>query len=168
MKRHQSCPNLSKKLKHQSYPFLDEDSSLCDYELKTDEIASFIGLYNSYTSLDVVWIIEIVYHCNGSLRGKIAVSDIDLMKLEDFSEKLPQLKEFVLPTGGIKASHCHIIRCKCKEIVRLLHKMENNGIEIPIIIFEIFNLLANLFFQIATYENATDKIAEVTFISKSY
>lgn len=38
-------------------------------------------------------------------------NDIDL-----FNEKLPELKEFVLPTGTKAAAHCHVARCVCRRL----------------------------------------------------
>ncbi|MFV0498464.1 MAG: ATP--cob(I)alamin adenosyltransferase, partial [Bacilli bacterium] len=61
-----------------------------------------------------------------------------------------------------------IIRCKCKEIVRLMYKMVEEGIEIDVLLFEIFNLLANLFFQLALEENKKSQVPEIIFNSKSY
>jgi len=62
------------------YPFIYEDSSLCDYEIETDSLCSQIGLAIELLPVESTLrdplrtLQELVYHQNGSLRGKQAIT----------------------------------------------------------------------------------------------
>ncbi|VAW51390.1 ATP:Cob(I)alamin adenosyltransferase [hydrothermal vent metagenome] len=40
--------------------------------------------------------------------------------LDDLNESLTPLKEFILPGGGLAASHCHVARAICRRVERSL------------------------------------------------
>ncbi len=40
--------------------------------------------------------------------------------LDDMNAELPPLKEFILPGGGLAASHCHVARAVCRRVERSL------------------------------------------------
>ncbi|MEO5561203.1 MAG: cob(I)yrinic acid a,c-diamide adenosyltransferase [Dokdonella sp.] len=56
------------------------------------------------------------------IPGMAMVHDADIDRLEQvldtFNEDLPQLKEFILPGGGMAAAHCHMARTICRRAER--------------------------------------------------
>lgn len=60
------------------YPFIYEDSPVCDFEIASDELCSRIGLVLTYDLDDVSRDILLrlqpnVYHLNGSVRALVAI-----------------------------------------------------------------------------------------------
>lgn len=156
-----------------AYSYLNEDSAMCDYEIATDQLASMISVAkHSIKHIDkkeLEHLIELVYHANGSIRGKLAITEEDLSWVASLYDKYNQeLKMFVLPDGCIGASHLHVLRSNCKQIVRLIVLIQKEGITVNELIYNLFNLLSNTFFQMALYENRLENIPEVEFKSKSY
>jgi cob(I)alamin adenosyltransferase len=63
------------------------------------------------------------------IPGHKAIFDADVDRLETtldhYNAELPPLKDFILPGGGLAASHCHVARTVCRraerEVVTLSH-----------------------------------------------
>lgn len=155
-----------------AYSFLREKSNQCDYEIMTDRLASFLGLAMHFVKHidqeELLFLCEIIYHANGSIRGKNAISKKRFEKLEDIYQKYERpFKDFYLPVGCIGASYLHVLRSECKNIVRWIVKIEEEK-TVEKQIYDLFNLLANLFFYMALYENEKEGIGEKVFTSESY
>ena len=155
-----------------AYSFLDEVSSQYDYEIATDRLASFLGLAMHYIKHidkeDLLFLCETIYHANGSIRGKNAIDEERFKKVEALYKKYEVLyKEFYLPVGCIGASYLHVLRSECKNIVRWIVKIQKEK-EVDKNIYELFNLLSNLFFVMALYENKNENTEELIFQSLSY
>lgn len=158
------------------YPFIDETSPLCDYEIETDRLCSQMGLavallpVDSVLSAQLVRLQELVYHANGSVRGKMALEEADLLWLHGECER-PSVRrrgEFVLPAGCAAGAALHVARCQGKSVTRLLYKMRQQGIAVPERVIEFANLVANVLFFWALDVNAEQGFSEIVFISKSY
>jgi cob(I)alamin adenosyltransferase len=68
-----------------------------------------------------------------SIPGRVAISDDQVMRvetmLEDLNEKLPSLKEFILPGGSEAAAVCHLARTVCRRAERsVIHLGETETI----------------------------------------
>ncbi len=157
-----------------AYTFLYEDSTLCDYEVATDEFASLLGVADHWVKqFDLGPLVELVYHANGSMRGKVAITDSDMDKLismeQRLQEQLGPWKDFVLPQGSLGASHLHLLRSRAKSIVRILYRADQEpGREKLPIIHDFWNTLSNLLFLMALLENRAEGVDEKVFVSKSY
>jgi cob(I)alamin adenosyltransferase len=190
--------------KYLAYSFLYDDPAdlRCDFEIASDEISSMIGLLRSLISdealrSDLTRLNELMYHINPSLRKKTAVTGEELEWLRG---KVTELQEaiktgfdkaapsrgkaprFVIPQGCTAACYSHIIRNKCKSLVRLLyrHKERGNpegttGPSIPAgstpvdeLIFDFINLYSGYFFSLALKLNQDAGVAETEFISRVY
>ena len=46
--------------------------------------------------------------------------------LDKMNADLPALKEFILPGGGLAASHCHVARSICRRVERVLVSLSND------------------------------------------
>lgn len=185
-----------KKLKPKStideicYPFIYEDSILCDYEILTDELTRMVGWviaelellqsqFPNHESLEtlkkeLIWIQPLCYHLNGSIRGKLAISQEDYDQLLSSYQTLKEqvtdrISGFVLPRGispiGILNKCCS----QCKKSIRLMVRIHNEGIEeVPEILPKFANVLCNYFFTATLVINKTTGHQEIPFESKSY
>ena len=79
----------SSDIRELCYPFIFETRSTCDYEIQTDELCCQVGMVLGY--LDERWLQmredltrlqTLIYHLNGSVRGKNGIfeEDIDWLK----------------------------------------------------------------------------------------
>ena len=163
-----------------SSPFLKEESLLFDHEVSTDYLCSNIALVSErarrkYPKLhkELDPLVEQVYHLNGSIRGKLSIDEKDLIALHERYKNIKgkvehRAKGMLLPKGCEIACRIHILRCEVIKVVRTMHKIKHSGVEVPNILFDYGNLLANYFFVLSLYANELEGREEEEFISKSY
>lgn len=111
---------VSKELGEICYPFIYEDSPVCDFEITADELCSRIGLVLSMElddfSRDILTRMQPnVYHVNGSIRGKLAITEAEVDELKaDYDAVKARIdggfKGFVLPGGHPTSSQLHLCR----------------------------------------------------------
>ncbi|MDF2155139.1 ATP:cob(I)alamin adenosyltransferase [Vibrio sp. CAU 1672] len=170
---------VSKEPDEICYPFIYEDSPVCDFEITADELCSRIGLILSMEldsfSRDILTRMQPnLYHVNGSVRGKLAITQAELDELKsDYAAIKAHIdggfKGFVLPGGHPVASQLHLCRCLAKKVVRALVVIEHSGTRQPDpILFRYANLLANVLYSLASYVNHTQQVQETEFVSRSY
>ncbi|KAB2332457.1 hypothetical protein [Bacillus mesophilum] len=160
------------------YPFMREAASTVDYEIRTDSLTTRIGEAASLTEdipkvhQDLMGLLPMAYHLNGSVRGKLAIAEEDLQALsslyDEYAEEVKEeIKTFLLPQGTQAACVLHVCRSEAKKSVRALHKvsLERN---VPEILFDYTHLLANVLFVMAVYVNKMNGVQEIKFTSKSY
>ena len=112
-----------------------DSARVCAYGT-VDEANSAIGLVLATGVPDAVRdLLVTVQHQLFDLGGELcipghsAIFDADIDRLEKhldrFNADLPPLKDFILPGGGLAASHCHLARTICRraerEVVTLSH-----------------------------------------------
>ncbi|WP_419957789.1 hypothetical protein [Psychrobacillus psychrotolerans] len=169
---------MKKDIRYICYPFMRETPSTVDFEIRTDSLTTRIGLAASLTKdipkiyEDLMYLAPMAYHLNGSVRGKIAITEDDLQVLSgmyDFyvEEVKGRVDIFVLPQGTTAACELHVCRSEAKKSVRALHKVSLER-EIPEILFDYAQLLANVLFAMAVYVNKHHGVEEIQFVSKSY
>lgn len=172
---------MKKDIRYSCYPFMREKISLVDFEIRTDSLTTRIGavlptLLDDNKAKIVLEDLRIIhpmaYHVNGSVRGKLAVTEEDLYWLStryDFyvSHVEEKIQQFVLPQGVESAARLHICRSEAKKSYRALHKVSEER-EVPEILFDYLGLLANVFFVMAVYINQQHHHEELPFESKSY
>src|SRR5690606_26893001 len=78
---------LSKNRDEVCYPFIQDASVLCDFEVVTDELCGHIGEIIDrmpYDDLraDLEQLQPLAFHANGSIRGRLAVEETDLAWLQ--------------------------------------------------------------------------------------
>ena len=170
---------MKKDWRYSCYPFMREKSCLVDYEIRTDSLTTSVGaVFDHLTKkeqrvIDDLRVIQpLCYHANGSVRGKLAITEEDLQWLSDVYDDYVKLtgdttKQFVLPQGNGAASALHVARSDAKKSYRALHKVSEER-EVPEILFSFLGLLANVCFVMAVYVNQLNGIIEIPFESKSY
>ena len=166
--------------KYIAYPFLYDDTNdlRCDFEILTDEISSMIGFLRSFIEdeslkLELSKINELVYHTNPSLRTMTTVTKDELLWLEERTLIIKEsvshrYNKFVLPEGCTSASLSHVIRVKCKSLVRLLSRYQQQGNKVDQILFDFCNLFSGYFFYLALKLNDNANIEEMEYISRNY
>lgn len=165
-------------LDYLSYPFLYENKHIVDFELLTDEIASYLALAMSVCEdktlkIELQRVAELVYHLNPCIRKDSRLEGHEVAWLfsrynyyDEFTKGRSTL--FVLPAGTKLASILHILRCKSKQLVRLLHHLFEDKVTIDDSIFDFSNVLANYFFVVALYANKLKGVEEIPFTSRVY
>lgn len=176
----------------EAYPYLAEagDDLRCDYEMETDEIASYIGLLRAEvleTALpdpikstlvkQLSLVNGYVYHLNPSLRLGVKVTAAERDKLLAMTEAMQERagnRGFVLPEGKPAAALAHVVRCRCKKLVRLTYRyLEQEGCkefsedDLRILI-DVPNLLSGYFFGMALWLNKLEGMTETPFESRHY
>ncbi|MEC6816634.1 cobalamin adenosyltransferase [Photobacterium toruni] len=161
-----------------AYPFIFEDSSLCDFEILTDELCTYVGLAISQLPDDQVrqslsWLQPRIFHLNGSIRGKCGIFEADIIKLKaDYHYFRNQVtdsnKRFVLPRGVGAVVQLHQCRSLSKKVVRQLVNVDTEGKKIPATLPRFSNLLVNYFFALTRVLNQQAEIEEPEYISINY
>lgn len=159
-----------------AYSYLKEDSLMCDYEIQTDLMASDTALAAHWVKHieQATWLhlTELIYHCNGSIRGRMAITQADfewLMAVYDAAhDAVGTIDYFVVPYGSQGTCWLHHLRVLAKSCVRLAYKIEKEGIEVETLLLDFLNLLSNTYFMLALLENKKEAVQELRFVSKSY
>ncbi|MDX1341128.1 MAG: cobalamin adenosyltransferase [Reinekea sp.] len=163
-----------------SYPFIYETSTLCDFEILTDELCTQVGLAGSAcmerdTDLQQV-LFEIqpkMFDLNGSIRGRCAIGDAELDELKSIYSQLKQLlvaddRKFVLPRGTGAVVPLHYCRSLSKKVTRLLVRLDQDGVSVPPTLPRYTNVLTNLFFVVTRIINQRSAVEEPEYISSNY
>ncbi|MDF0604085.1 hypothetical protein HZU77_000240 [Neisseriaceae bacterium TC5R-5] len=162
------------------YPFIYEVSSLCDFEVITDELCGHIGAILSQLPTNMSDIAQdldqlqpLTFHLNGSIRGRLAIEENDLVWLHERfahyrNEVSGRINGFVLPRGAIPIPQLHLARSAAKKAVRLMVRVEQEGKTIPMVLPRLCNLMCNFFFTLTLVINQRRGFDETPFVSKSY
>jgi len=102
---------FGKNFDEMCYPFMYESLSLCDFEVITDELCGHIGAIISHLpdnmpdiAADLEQIQPLAFHINGSIRGRLAVSEEDQAwlqaRLNHYKEKVADRLQESHPRHG--------------------------------------------------------------------
>lgn len=145
---------------------------------EVDELNSFLGLGRSTATVanediasHIKWIQNELFNvgsrlaCDSSeiLETLPQITSAHSKALEDWideaTDELPELKNFIIPGGHIMASHLHVCRSICRRVERTLLELKNEDeVEDEILIF--FNRLSDLLFCWARLVNHQNQIPE--------
>lgn len=176
-------------LKHQGdldelcYPFIYEQSSLCDYEILTDELCTLTGLAASAcAALDaagadvaesLLALQPKIFHLNGSIRGRCAIDEAEIswlkQQMHSFREQLTVSEPgFILPRGTGPVVLLHQCRSLSKKVTRALVRVDAEGREVPATLPRYSNLLTNYYFVLTRALNQRAGVEEPIYISANY
>jgi len=138
---------------------VDKDDPRIEAFGTVDELNSYIGVILAYKlPVAVAHCLQDVQHDLFDLGGELSLPDyvsisqsyVDRLEqqLDQFNANLPPLKEFILPAGGLAASHTHVARTICRRAERRvysLHKLTPVNKHI----LHYLNRLSDLLFVIA-------------------
>ena len=162
------------------YPFIYENSSVCDFEILTDELCTLVGLAGCACddkspdiAEDLFALQPKMFDLNGSIRGKCAISEEDISHLKSRYHHFLSLlegekKTFVLPRGKGACLPLHQSRSVAKKAIRMLVKAEQEGKVVPDTLHRYANLLTNFFFALTLVINQRGGIIEPEYISNNY
>ena len=114
------------------YPFMYEASCKCDFEILTDDLCRQVGGILSELTPEVELLREelerlqpMIYHLNGSVRGKCAVTEDDhqwLLERYRFHKAATAdcLNGFVLPRGASPVPQLNRASSDSKKVMRLM------------------------------------------------
>lgn len=138
---------------------VDKDDPRIEAFGTVDELNSHIGVILAQPlPAAITQCLQDVQHDLFDLGGELSLPDyvsinaryIERLEqqLDQFNTSLPPLKEFILPAGGLAASHTHVARTVCRRAERRvysLHKLTPVNIHI----LHYLNRLSDLLFVIA-------------------
>jgi len=169
-----------KNLDELCYPFIYETSSLCDFEVVTDELCGHIGAVLSLLPTEMSDIVQdldrlqpLAFHVNGSLRGRLAIGEDDIRWLNERlvhyrAEIGDRINGFVLPRGDVPVPQLHLARSAAKKAIRAMVRVEQEGKTVPMELPRLCNLMCNFFFTLTLVINQRRGFRETLFVSKSY
>ncbi|NME70194.1 hypothetical protein [Flammeovirga aprica] len=170
---------MSKKVR-MCYPYLKETSFKCDFEIETDSLASHIGYAYSKAGQfpemkkELIWLCEMAYHVNGSIRGNLAVTEEDIDKAIGIHDKYQAMVEketkmFSLPLGNELSGMLNLCRSKSKSSTRWAYKIAKfEDVKVDGLVPDLLNTMANIFFVMSVYVNKMADLETIEFVSKSY
>jgi cob(I)alamin adenosyltransferase len=96
---------------------------------------------------------------------KIEESDIVFLeiKIDEMNEKLPALKNFILPGGNKAVSLCHVCRTVCRRAEREAVRIQNPA-EKDIICIKYLNRLSDYFFVLSRYVGKITSAPEINWV----
>jgi len=172
------------------YPYIYEDSLLCDYEILTDDLTRMVGwaindlgvLRQQHSESfelqtlenELNWLLPLCYHLNGSIRGDLAITEENHQQLLENYRSFKTITEksiygFVLPGGVSPVGVLNKCSSLSKQAIRLMVKIHNEEQkEVAEILPKFANLLCNYFFTATVLINQVTGFKETPFISKSY
>ncbi len=128
-----------------------------------DELNSFIGIIESKEILPSLqtWIFDLsTIIANPKHKYIFDKDDIIITLIEKeidrLTEKMPKLKNFILPSGNI-----HLSRAICRRCERKLVGLIDNNEHIPTSCLAFLNRLSDYLFTLARYENMENEIIYV-------
>ncbi|MEY4110236.1 MAG: hypothetical protein RLZZ46_591 [Bacteroidota bacterium] len=81
-------------------------------------------------------------------------------KIDEMSEDLPALKNFILPGGSKELAHVHIARCVCRRAERAAIRATSES-AVPQVIILFLNRLSDFLFVFGRYRGMITKTPEV-------
>jgi len=163
----------TRKNKYNACPLICErgDNIKCDFALLVDETASLTGLLRSIVIDEALreelrFVCGIVYNLSPSFRGGMVLTENEMLGLEEITlrHKESAAATFVLPLGAQSASLAHVLRVKCKGLVRLLCRHEDAGNGVDSRLQDFANLLSGYFYYLAFRLNELEGVAEIPHV----
>ena len=170
----------------EAYPFLaDSDTDIrCDFEIHTDRLSSMAGVLASMCPErreEILKVDELIYHSNPTLRTFMSVTDEEIEWLHERLEELKKEAEegnafpeseskcrTVLPAGTTRGAYAHIARVEGKQMVRILYRARERGLEFPNSLIDFANLVSGYFHFLGIWMNMKDGFQEIPFMSRNY
>jgi ATP:cob(I)alamin adenosyltransferase len=169
---------FTKDIDEMCYPYIFEDSPLCDFEILTDELCTYIGLALSQIEQQLVnealgWLQPKIFDLNGSIRGKCAIDEQDIAQLKHYyhffkSKVTDNNTRFVLPRGVGPTALLHQCRSLSKKVTRQLVLIDKANIEVPQTLPRFTNMLVNFLFAMTRFLNQLQGIDEPEYVSNCY
>ena len=170
----------------EAYPFLaDSDTDIrCDFEIHTDRRASMAGVIASMCPErreEILKVDELIYHANPTLRTFMSITDEEIdwlhKSLEALRSECEEGNAFpetgskcrtVLPAGTMRGAYAHVLRVEGKQMVRILYRARERGLEFPDSLIDFANLVSGYFHMLGIWMDMKDGFTEIPFVSRNY
>jgi cob(I)alamin adenosyltransferase len=86
-------------------------------------------------------------------------------EIDRMNEKLPELRAFILPGGGISASWGHLARCVCRRAERLVSQLQEESKVDPIVL-KYLNRLSDYLFVLSRFYTQLEGLSEISWKSR--
>ena len=176
---------LSKNRGEVCYPLMYEKSLKCDFEILADDLCRQVGAILAVMPPEFPVLITqleqlqpMIYHLNGSIRGKCAVSEGDVVWLRELYLGHRAATEesvsgsaagFVLPRGAAPVPQLNAASSTAKRAIRLMVRLyDEEAVEIPEVLHRFANVVCNYLFVLTLVINRARGEVEVPFVSQSY
>lgn len=172
---------MSRNIDEICYPYMYEQSLKCDYEILTDSLCRQVGgiiaeFGGEFTAIreELETLQPMLYHLNGSIRGKCALTEADIVWLRDCYVRHKEasadaINGFVLPRGASPVPQLNAASSEAKKAIRLMVRLQaEEGIEIPDVLHRFCNVLCNYCFVLTIVINQARGLREIPFKSLSY
>ncbi|MBC2606691.1 ATP--cob(I)alamin adenosyltransferase [Pelagicoccus albus] len=172
---------ISRNVDEICYPYIYELSLKCDYEVLTDHMCRQVGsilaaLPDEFSEIreELEALQPMIYHLNGSIRGKLAVREEDLIWLRDCYVRHKDsvsdiLKTFVLPRGEAPIPQLNEASSEAKKAIRLMVRLHaEEQVQVPEVLHRFCNVLCNYYFILTIVINKARGLEELPFQSESY
>lgn len=147
-----------------------------------DELNSFIGLIRDFSVDETerkileeiqsqVFIAECIYAADSqeTLEALPKLTETDVLMLEQeidrMNERLPELKNFILPGGHPVVSFCHVARTVCRRAERILVKLDYKNPEAELVL-KYINRLSDYLFVLARLVGRELGVTEILWKTK--
>jgi len=124
---------------------------------EVDELNSFLAVLASHAPENFLESIKQIQNELFNVGAELTMSEamikqehIDCLEqsLDELNQSLPALKEFILPGGGLAASHCHVARAVCRRVERSLVSL-NKQQSVNVFLMSYINRLSDYLFVLA-------------------
>jgi cob(I)alamin adenosyltransferase len=90
-------------------------------------------------------------------------TDVELLEkeMDRMNERIPPMKNFILPGGHSTLSQLHIARCVCRRAERCCVRLELESLEVEEIIIKYLNRLSDYLFVLSRYTGHQLNVQEI-------
>jgi len=138
---------------------LDKDDIRIEAIGTVDELNSVVGTVMAYDIPNEIYqVLLAIQHDLFDLGSELVVPDRNIITaehttwleetLDKYNDNLPYLKEFILPSGGLATSHCHLARTVCRRAERRTFTLSKRDVVNPPALAYL-NRLSDLLFVVA-------------------
>jgi len=141
---------------------------------EVDELNSQLAVLAYHAPDDFVESIRLIQNELFNVGAELAMSEVMIKQenvdwleksLDELNQSLAPLKEFILPGGGLTASHCHVARAICRRVERSLVSL-NKKDELNVYLMAYINRLSDYLFVLARAISKREGAAEIYWQSE--
>ena len=162
---------LKNHLRIEAYGTVDELNSyvgLCRDLLTNEDTRSILR-----EAQDRLFTIGSSLACDPARESKMKIPDLkeeDITILEQemdrMDDKLPAMKNFILPGGHPSVSHLHIARCICRRAERCCVSLLSQNEEVEPLVLKYLNRLSDYLFVLARFTGFELKTEEIPWLPR--
>ena len=141
-----------------------------------DELNCHIGIIIALKPDDIInkqlkRIQHLLFNLGANIAGAdLSIKSADIQQIEQsidqFQQQLPALTAFILPSGDLLSTHCHLARAICRRAERTQAALNVQGQAIPTTHLAYLNRLSDWLFVCARLLSKKSKVTETLWNNK--